>query len=149
MTAHWIEVKDDKWTLRSEVVGFQAISGGHDGNNLGRYFMGLCDRVGICGPNESKVCCILCLRVLQASHDPTSCNPSHWITRRPMERSAKLFNICTRAETQSGMRAKINLCTYFLVQQSNLLFKNFQVPGTCRQSGKYRRNGTHHENRGC
>jgi hypothetical protein len=55
MTAHWIEVKDDKWELRSEVVGFQGISGGHDGNNLGRYFMGLCDRVGICGPTESKV----------------------------------------------------------------------------------------------
>lgn len=55
MTAHWIEVKDDSWKLRSEVVGFQGISGGHDGNNLGRYFMGLCDRVGICSPNESKV----------------------------------------------------------------------------------------------
>jgi hypothetical protein len=55
MTAHWIEVKDDKWELRSEVVGFQGISGGYDGNNLGRYFMGLCDHVGICGPTESKV----------------------------------------------------------------------------------------------
>jgi hypothetical protein len=61
MTAHWIEVKNDKWALCSEVVGFQSISGGHDGNNLGRYFMGLCDRVGICGQNESKVCCLCCL----------------------------------------------------------------------------------------
>jgi hypothetical protein len=57
MTAHWIEVKNKQWTLRSEVVGFRGISGGHDRDNLGNYFMGLCDRVGICGPTqkESKV----------------------------------------------------------------------------------------------
>jgi hypothetical protein len=57
MTVHWIEVKNKQWTLRSEVVGFRGISGGHDGSNLGNYFMGLCDRDGICGPTqkESKV----------------------------------------------------------------------------------------------
>lgn len=55
MTAHWIEVKDEKWKLRSEVVGFQPISGEHSGGNLGRYFVGLCDRVGIMSKNESKV----------------------------------------------------------------------------------------------
>ena len=27
MTAHWIEVKDEKWELHSEVVGFQPVSG--------------------------------------------------------------------------------------------------------------------------
>ena len=27
MTAHWIEVKDNKWNMRSEVVGFQPVSG--------------------------------------------------------------------------------------------------------------------------
>lgn len=56
MTAHWICVKGDKWKLRSEVVAFQGISGTHSGINLGRYFMGLCDRVGICSQNMSKVC---------------------------------------------------------------------------------------------
>ena len=55
MTAHWIEVKDGKWKLRSEVVGFQPISGEHSGDNLGRYFVGLCDHVGIMSKNESKV----------------------------------------------------------------------------------------------
>jgi hypothetical protein len=55
MTAHWIEVKDETWKLRSEVVGFQPISGKHSGDNLGRYFVGLCDRVGIMSKNESKV----------------------------------------------------------------------------------------------
>ena len=48
MTTHWIDVKDAKWKMQSEVVGFKAISGDHDGDNLGCYFMGLCDCVGIC-----------------------------------------------------------------------------------------------------
>ena len=56
MTAHWIDVTDGKWTLRSEVVGFQPISGEHSGGNLGKYFVGLCDRVGITSEKISKVC---------------------------------------------------------------------------------------------
>jgi hypothetical protein len=55
MTAHWIEVKDKKWNMRSEVVGFQPVSGDHSGWNLGRYFVGLCDRVGIFNKDGSKV----------------------------------------------------------------------------------------------
>jgi hypothetical protein len=55
VTAHWIEVKEKKWNLRSEVVAFQGISGTHDGDNLGRYFWGLCERVGICSQNRTKV----------------------------------------------------------------------------------------------
>jgi hypothetical protein len=47
MTAHWIEVKNGEWKLRAEIVGFQPISGEHSGMNLGKYFVGLCDRVGI------------------------------------------------------------------------------------------------------
>jgi len=55
MTAHWIEVKDEKWKLRAEVVGFKALSGTHSGENLGRYAVGLLDRVGIMDKNQSKV----------------------------------------------------------------------------------------------
>lgn len=61
MTAHWIEVKGGKWCLRSEVVGFQGISGDHGGLNIGRYFVGLCDRVGITSHEESKVTPSNCL----------------------------------------------------------------------------------------
>jgi hypothetical protein len=57
MTAHWIDVKDGKWKLRAEVVGFKAISGEHSGENLGRYAVGLLDRVGIMDKNESKARC--------------------------------------------------------------------------------------------
>ena len=55
VTAHWIEVKDGKWTLRVEVIGFWGISGEHSGANLGRYFVGVCERVGIINVKRSKV----------------------------------------------------------------------------------------------
>ncbi len=56
LTGHWIDVTGTgKWVLRSEVVGFRALSGAHSGDNLGRYCVGLCDRVGITGREQSKV----------------------------------------------------------------------------------------------
>lgn len=56
-TAHWIHVdpKTSKWSLRSETVGFRSISGIHNGKNLGRYFVGICDRIGIMSRTQSKV----------------------------------------------------------------------------------------------
>jgi hypothetical protein len=58
MTAHWIDVNQTsgEWTLRGEAVGFRLIRGDHSGQNLGRYFIGLCDRVGIMSRSHSKVC---------------------------------------------------------------------------------------------
>ena len=56
MTAHWIEVKEKKWKLQAEVIGFKGISGTHSGENLGRYTVGLLDRVGIMNKSQSKVC---------------------------------------------------------------------------------------------
>ena len=58
MTAHWIDVnaQTEAWTLRAEVVGFRLLHGTHAGKNLGCYFVGLCDRVGIMSPEYSKVC---------------------------------------------------------------------------------------------
>ena len=56
MTAHWIEVKEQKWKMRAEVVGFKALSGAHSGENLGRYAVGLLDRVGIMDKKRSKAC---------------------------------------------------------------------------------------------
>ena len=56
MTAHWIDInKAGKWTLRAKVVGFYLIHGTHAGSNLGWYFVGLCDRVGIMSRSHSKV----------------------------------------------------------------------------------------------
>jgi hypothetical protein len=55
ITAHWIEVTDGKWNLRADVVGFKAVSGDHGGRNLGCYFIGLCNHIGICNAYGSKV----------------------------------------------------------------------------------------------
>ena len=54
MTAHWVEVKEQKWKMRAEVIGFKALSGTHSGENLGRYAVGLLDRVGIMDKKISK-----------------------------------------------------------------------------------------------
>ena len=57
ITAHWIETnpKNGDWVLSSTVIAFRAISGSHDGANLGRYFLGLCERTGIINNSDSKV----------------------------------------------------------------------------------------------
>jgi hypothetical protein len=56
MSAHWIEVKDGKWRIRAAIIGFKALSGAHSGENLGRYAVGLLDRVGIMDKNGTKAC---------------------------------------------------------------------------------------------
>jgi hypothetical protein len=55
VTGHWVEVTDGIWKLRSEVIGFRGVSGEHSGKNLGQYFVGVCERVGIVNAQRSKV----------------------------------------------------------------------------------------------
>ena len=59
VTAHWIDVKGreggETWEMRSEVIGFRSVSGDHSGKNLGRYFVGVSDRIGIMNTKRSKV----------------------------------------------------------------------------------------------
>ncbi|KAG6855431.1 hypothetical protein H0H87_002998 [Tephrocybe sp. NHM501043] len=56
MTIHFVEVdKTGSWKLAAEVVGFKLLSGAHSGDNLGQYFVGLCERVRIIGPRYSKL----------------------------------------------------------------------------------------------
>src|ERR1700678_3917261 len=58
-TAHWIRVDTEtsKWSLQSKPIGFRSIVGTHGGKNIGRYMVGICDRVGIMSKDHSKVCC--------------------------------------------------------------------------------------------
>ena len=49
-------MKEGKWKLRTAVIGFKALSGAHDGDNLGRYSVGLLDRVGIMDKTGTKAC---------------------------------------------------------------------------------------------
>ncbi len=79
MTAHWIDVnaQTEAWTLRAEVVGFRLLHGTHAGKNLGCYFVGLCDRVGIMSPEYSKVCFHLPSPILPFQFGRSS-QQSHW-----------------------------------------------------------------------
>lgn len=79
MTAHWIEVTDNRWKLRSEVVGFQPVSGEHSGWNLGRYFVGLCDRVGIFNKDGSK---LFTITLDNTSNNNTTCETVETFHRR-------------------------------------------------------------------
>ena len=55
MTAHWVEVANSVWMLRSTVIRFRNTSGGHGGDNMGWYMVGLMDHAGIMGKDFSKV----------------------------------------------------------------------------------------------
>ena len=44
-----------KWKMRASVIGFKGLLGAHSGENLGRYAVGLLDRVGIMNDKASKV----------------------------------------------------------------------------------------------
>ena len=52
-------MKGGKWKLCTEVVEFKAVLGDHSSWNLGQYFIGLCDCVGICGTSGLKVCYLM------------------------------------------------------------------------------------------
>jgi hypothetical protein len=80
MMAHWIDVKEGKWKLRAEVIGFKAVSGNHGGENLGRHAVGLLDRVGIMDKNGTKVCCYL-MAVAKVPYRSFSSIRRRWITQ--------------------------------------------------------------------
>ena len=63
MTVHWIEVKEQKWKMRTEVIAFKALSDAHTGENLGRYAMGLLDCVGIMDKKRLKGCLFMWSRM--------------------------------------------------------------------------------------
>ena len=56
ISVHWIKTiaANRDWELSSTMIAFHAISGAHDGTNLGWYFVGLCDCAGIFDNRDSK-----------------------------------------------------------------------------------------------
>ncbi|KIK91213.1 hypothetical protein PAXRUDRAFT_150008 [Paxillus rubicundulus Ve08.2h10] len=69
ITAHFIEVKQS-CILCSQVIAFRGISGAHTGQNLGWYFIALCEHVGIVqvGTGSSQVSDQCQLLVLMLHH---------------------------------------------------------------------------------
>jgi hypothetical protein len=106
MTAHWIEVKDGKWRLRAEVIGFKALSGPHSGANLGRYAVGLLDRAGIMSKKGSKAGSY---RIdLALSNFLLSCILPRWITRQTTTRLPELLRIFTFVVAWPGIVTRSN-----------------------------------------
>ena len=100
ITAHWIESdpKMKKWTLCTEVIAFRSISGAHDGHNLGRYFIGLCQHAGIIDHKDSKVCSSDLLSIINSHLDPplialSSCFVSQQIILETTIQPAITFNL--------------------------------------------------------
>src|ERR1700678_3420577 len=71
-TAHWIHVdaKTLKWSLQSETVGFCSIFGMHNGKNLGRYIVGICDRIGLMLHTNLSVSCLFNLSCTLSNNKP-------------------------------------------------------------------------------
>ena len=65
ITAHWIHISETagitKWSLQSRVIAFRSLSGPHTGENIARYFIKLCEQVGIVSAVSTKVCLIVIL----------------------------------------------------------------------------------------
>jgi hypothetical protein len=88
VTAHWIEVKNEKWEMRSEVIGFRSVSGDHGGENLGRYFVGVCDRIGMTSKvNQTLSNCYLITDTFN------SCTLSHSTMPQATTHFAKLLKL--------------------------------------------------------
>jgi hypothetical protein len=115
VTAHWVDVKDGKWKLWAEVVGFRGISGEHSGANLGRYFLGVCERVGIVNAQRSKVNTFQCdiLITLFTWSPVNSSTLSHLITHQTTQQHVRQLRHFTADENFDGTARKINFCKPF------------------------------------
>jgi hypothetical protein len=119
VTGNWMEVVDNKWKLQAEVIGFHGVSGEHSGVNLGRYFMQVCEQVGIVNVKKSKVCSItystdVACQHLTATLDNTSNN---------MTMCQTIEDLPLNENFHPGMQAKTNYCrSYFFYRSSWLTF---------------------------
>lgn len=52
LTGHWVQVDREDWRIRSEVLGLRIVMGNHGGENLGRFMLGMLDRVGVTAKNH-------------------------------------------------------------------------------------------------
>jgi hypothetical protein len=112
MTAHWIEVKDGKWKMRAAVIGFKGLSGAHDGDNLGKYSVGLLDRVGIMNKTGSKACRFYFFTIVLMLLFPNSFIRQHWITPETITRPARLLSAFIFIAVSSGTVVS-NSCRMF------------------------------------
>jgi hypothetical protein len=86
--------------MRTAVIGFKALSGAHSGENLGRYAVGLLDRVGIMSQTGSKACHYYShMTLLIVNSDGKSFTRQHWIIPETTTQRARLL----KKSTTSGV----------------------------------------------
>ena len=146
ITAHWIEVKNGKWKMCAEVVGFQAISGDHGGENLGWYLMGLCDWIGICNKNGLKVRSgVAFSNINQITHNNDSFRVLLWTIPQAMAQSVRLSRLSiSGTNLRSGMLMKINTHKFLIFGGSVIIAQTFQVPCSCCESWGHSCDGPYH-----
>ncbi len=102
MTAHWIQVVEGKWKLRLVVIGFKGLSGSHSGENLGRYAVGLLDRVGIMHKTGSKASIVMS-QFLSLIPPVQSFSQRHSIIQETITQLARLSKMSTSVGACSGI----------------------------------------------
>ena len=88
VTAHWINVKEGKWALCSEVIGVKSILGGHNGDNLAGYFMGCATKSEYVGKMRQRY--VMVIGFAQFAHDCYSYKQSHKITQLSIRQYVRL-----------------------------------------------------------
>ena len=99
--------------MRSEVIGFRPISGDHSGENLGHYFMGVCDRIGIMDTHQSKVCWTFFFATIIHISINDSCSLLPSTTHQITQRYVRLLKMYTAADLESlpsGRPVRTNYC---------------------------------------
>ena len=146
MTAHWIQVKEGKWKMRAEVIGFKALSGNHGGENLRRYAVGLLDCVGIMHRNGTKVCRFWLSRL---STQEVSFTRRHWIIQVTTKRPVRQLRMFTSIEALNGIVKNNNYHLIFITIIIIWLMYiiPLQLPCARHQPRQCRHYGPHHEDR--
>jgi hypothetical protein len=136
LTGHWIDVMDSgKWVLRSEVVGFWALSGDHSGDNLAVTVLGCVTDLVLQGKSIPRYAAPLYAASPSIFSNHTgidvSCILQHLIIPQAMEHSARPLKLSTYiVNSQNGLQTR----TSFRVSNHALTLNNcpssffFQMP---------------------
>ena len=120
VTVHWIDMKGreggETWEMRSEVISFWSVSGDHSGKNLGQYFIGVCDQIGIMSTKRSKVQSGLSIGVMISDIwfiNSSTLLPSTSPQATPW--NAKILKWPTNDDIfPHGLQRRINFCEFHL-----------------------------------
>ena len=108
VTGYWIKVKKETrketWEMHLEVIRFWTVSGDHGGKNLGCYFMGVSNQIGITSAVISKVSFSLSW-LIDAYDSYHSSTPSPLTMPQATPQNAKPFKLPQMKESSNMVYA--------------------------------------------